>query len=182
MYCSVVLCCSVFSRRVFTTATLLSCGVVVWCGGGGVVGWGGWCGGAGWCGGVGGGGGGVCWCWCVVLMCSTSAAAAPSYLGQTTAALHHITTHSPARHSTTQHTHSYKSISETNGKSVSKMAAENFCLKWNDHHSVFFSNAEKLCHGSLLTDVVISASGTLFQAHKLVLSVCSTFFQVFFMS
>ena len=60
------------------------------------------------------------------------------------------------------------------------MAAENFCLKWNDHHSVFFSNAEKLCHGSLLTDVVISASGTLFQAHKLVLSVCSTFFQVIF--
>lgn len=57
------------------------------------------------------------------------------------------------------------------------MAAENFCLKWNDHHSVFFSNAEKLCHGSLLTDVVISASGTLFQAHKLVLSVCSKFFQ-----
>jgi len=57
------------------------------------------------------------------------------------------------------------------------MASENFCLKWNDHHSVFFSNAEKLCHGSLLTDVVISASGTLFQAHKLVLSVCSKFFQ-----
>jgi len=57
------------------------------------------------------------------------------------------------------------------------MSSENFCLKWNDHHSVFFSNAEKLCHGSLLTDVVISASGTLFQAHKLVLSVCSKFFQ-----
>jgi len=57
------------------------------------------------------------------------------------------------------------------------MSSENFCLKWNDHHSVFFSNAEKLCHGSLLTDVVISAGGTLFQAHKLVLSVCSKFFQ-----
>jgi len=57
------------------------------------------------------------------------------------------------------------------------MSSENFCLKWNDHHSVFFTNAEKLCHGSLLTDVVISAGGTLFQAHKLVLSVCSKFFQ-----
>merc|ERR1712113_991610 len=83
-----------------------------------------------------------------------------------------------ARPVTQQHTtQSYKSIRARNGKSVNNMAAENFCLKWNDHHSVFFSNAEKLCHGSLLTDVVISASGTLFQAHKLVLSVCSTFFQ-----
>ena len=25
-----------------------------------------------------------------------------------------------------------------------KMAAEDFCLKWNDHHSVFFSVAEEL--------------------------------------
>jgi len=60
------------------------------------------------------------------------------------------------------------------------MSSENFCLKWNDHHSVFFTNAEKLCHSSLLTDVVISAGGTLFQAHKLVLSVCSKFFQEVF--
>jgi len=54
---------------------------------------------------------------------------------------------------------------------------ENFCLRWNDHHDTFFSSAEKLCHSSLLTDVVLSAGGTLFQAHKLVLSVCSKFFQ-----
>ena len=75
---------------------------------------------------------------------------------------------------------------------------ENFCLRWNDHHDTFFASAEKLCHGSLLTDVVLSAGGTLFQvqsqysstllqvqsdtapspqAHKLVLSVCSKFFQ-----
>eukprot|EP00091_Calanus_sinicus_P005550 TRINITY_DN15992_c0_g1_i1.p1 TRINITY_DN15992_c0_g1~~TRINITY_DN15992_c0_g1_i1.p1 ORF type:complete len:139 (-),score=31.40 TRINITY_DN15992_c0_g1_i1:62-478(-) len=73
-------------------------------------------------------------------------------------------------------TNSDKSLSAKNDKSVN-MSSENFCLKWNDHHSVFFSNAEKLCHGSLLTDVVISAGGTLFQAHKLVLSVCSKFFQ-----
>ena len=106
---------------------------------------------------------------------------------------HHSTApHTTTLHTTTaRHTHqshgsdnnrstnSDKSLSAKNEKSV-KMSSENFCLKWNDHHSVFFSNAEKLCHGSLLTDVVISAGGTLFQAHKLVLSVCSKFFQVFF--
>ena len=30
------------------------------------------------------------------------------------------------------------------------MAGENFCLKWNDHHSVFFSNIESLCEKSFL--------------------------------
>jgi len=60
------------------------------------------------------------------------------------------------------------------------MSSDNFCLKWNDHHSTFFSSAEQLCHNSLLTDVVLSAGGTLFKAHKLVLSVCSKFFQEVF--
>ena len=58
------------------------------------------------------------------------------------------------------------------------MSSENFCLKWNDHHSVFFTNVESLCEKSFLTDVVLSAGGSLFQAHKLVLSICSTYFQV----
>ena len=58
------------------------------------------------------------------------------------------------------------------------MSSENFCLKWNDHHSVFFSNVESLCQKSFLTDVVLSAGGSMFQAHKLVLSICSTYFQV----
>jgi len=60
------------------------------------------------------------------------------------------------------------------------MSSENFCLKWNDHHSVFFTNVESLCEKSFLTDVVLSAGGSLFQAHKLVLSICSTYFQDLF--
>jgi len=63
---------------------------------------------------------------------------------------------------------------------LGKMSSDNFCLKWNDHHTTFFSSAEQLCHNSLLTDVVLSAGGTLFKAHKLVLSVCSKFFQEIF--
>lgn len=72
----------------------------------------------------------------------------------------------------------FKTIKKIIWESLTRFVmSENFCLRWNDHHDTFFSSAEKLCHSSLLTDVVLSAGGTLFQAHKLVLSVCSKFFQ-----
>ena len=67
---------------------------------------------------------------------------------------------------------------ESSVKQRRRMSSENFCLKWNDHHSVFCHNVESLCQKSFLTDVVLSAGGSLFQAHKLVLSICSTYFQV----
>lgn len=60
------------------------------------------------------------------------------------------------------------------------MAGENFCLKWNDHHNVFFSNIESLCEKSFLTDVLLSAGGQVYPAHKLVLCICSTYFQELF--
>ena len=53
---------------------------------------------------------------------------------------------------------------------------DDFCLKWNDHHSVFFNSAERLCRTELLTDVTLSCGGREFAAHKLVLSVCSGYF------
>jgi len=62
------------------------------------------------------------------------------------------------------------------------MGSENFCLKWNDHHSTFFSSAESLCSNQNLTDVVLSAGGKQFQAHKLVLSICSSYFKDLFSS
>lgn len=62
------------------------------------------------------------------------------------------------------------------------MGSENFCLKWNDHHSIFFSSAESLCSNQNLTDVVLSAGGRQFQAHKLVLSICSSYFRDLFSS
>lgn len=57
---------------------------------------------------------------------------------------------------------------------------ENFKLKWNDHHSIFFSTAEALCHGDHLTDVTLSCGKREFSAHKLVLSICSTYFNELF--
>ena len=59
-------------------------------------------------------------------------------------------------------------------------SGEDFCLKWNDHHSLFFSQAETLCHGSLLTDVTLATADQTFPAHKLVLSICSAFFRDLF--
>ena len=58
--------------------------------------------------------------------------------------------------------------------------AEDFLLKWNDHHKLFFAGAEQLYQGEEFTDVVISAGNQTFRAHKLVLSICSPYFQNLF--
>ena len=58
--------------------------------------------------------------------------------------------------------------------------AEDFLLKWNDHHQLFFAGAEQLYQGEEFTDVVISAGSQTFKAHKLVLSICSPYFQNLF--
>jgi len=60
------------------------------------------------------------------------------------------------------------------------MADEDFCLKWNDHHSVFFSLAEELLQQGSLADVTLATGKSSFPAHRLVLSVCSTFFSRLF--
>ena len=59
-------------------------------------------------------------------------------------------------------------------------STEDYCLKWNDHHTTFFSSAENLCHAQALTDVTLSAGKREFTAHKLVLSVCSGYFSGLF--
>jgi len=60
------------------------------------------------------------------------------------------------------------------------MAAEDFCLKWNDHHSVFFSVAQELLQQGTLADVTLATGKSSFPAHRLVLSVCSSFFRSLF--
>ena len=58
--------------------------------------------------------------------------------------------------------------------------AEDFLLKWNDHHSLFFIGAEELCEKEEFTDVTLAAGDKLFPAHKLVLSICSPYFNQLF--
>lgn len=58
--------------------------------------------------------------------------------------------------------------------------SEDFLLKWNDHHTLFFAGAEKLYQDEEFTDVTLAAGSKLFKAHKLVLSICSPYFQSLF--
>ena len=60
--------------------------------------------------------------------------------------------------------------------------AEDFLLKWNDHHSLFFSGAERLLREEEFTDVTLAAESKVFRAHKFVLSICSPYFQVVIIS
>jgi len=60
------------------------------------------------------------------------------------------------------------------------MVDEDFCLKWNDHHSVFFSVAQELLQQGTLADVTLATGKSSFPAHRLVLSVCSSFFRSIF--
>ena len=58
--------------------------------------------------------------------------------------------------------------------------SEDFMLKWNDHHTLFFVGAEELCESEEYTDVTLAAGSKFFQAHKLVLSICSPYFRQLF--
>ena len=58
--------------------------------------------------------------------------------------------------------------------------SEDFLLKWNDHHTLFFAGAEKLYQDEEFTDVTLAAGSKFFKAHKLVLSICSPCFQSLF--
>ena len=60
------------------------------------------------------------------------------------------------------------------------MSREDFLLKWNDHHDLFFAGAELLCQNEEFTDVMLAAGTKFYPAHKLVLSICSPYFQNLF--
>ena len=61
-----------------------------------------------------------------------------------------------------------------------KMSAEDFLLKWNDHHKLFFAGADEILSNQEFTDVTLSAGDKIFKAHKFVLSICSPYFQGLF--
>ena len=57
---------------------------------------------------------------------------------------------------------------------------ESLKVQWNDHHSIFFETADFFCREDNLTDVTLSCGDREFSAHKLVLSICSTYFKELF--
>uniref|UniRef100_A0A0A9XPR6 Protein bric-a-brac 2 n=1 Tax=Lygus hesperus TaxID=30085 RepID=A0A0A9XPR6_LYGHE len=62
------------------------------------------------------------------------------------------------------------------------MAVQQFCLRWNNHLPNFISVFTNLLTKELLVDVTLAAEGKQLQAHKVVLSACSTYFQSLFTS
>uniref|UniRef100_A0A1B6DG12 BTB domain-containing protein n=3 Tax=Clastoptera arizonana TaxID=38151 RepID=A0A1B6DG12_9HEMI len=60
------------------------------------------------------------------------------------------------------------------------MAVQQFCLRWNNHQPNFISVFFDLLNSESLVDVTLAAEGKHIQAHKVVLSACSTYFQSLF--
>ncbi|KAG7209499.1 hypothetical protein KM043_015584 [Ampulex compressa] len=63
---------------------------------------------------------------------------------------------------------------------VIKMSMQQFCLRWNNHQPNFISVFSNLLNNETLVDVTLAAEGRHLQAHKVVLSACSTYFQSLF--
>lgn len=59
-------------------------------------------------------------------------------------------------------------------------APEQFALRWNNFSNNLSSGFLSHLNNKDLVDVTIAVDGQLLQAHKLVLSVCSTYFQDIF--
>ena len=68
----------------------------------------------------------------------------------------------------------------SSGSRMAAQGGEEFSLKWNDHSKVFFAGAEDLAEKQEFTDVTLAAGGKMITAHKMVLSICSPFFQRLF--
>ncbi|XP_017775053.1 PREDICTED: protein bric-a-brac 1-like [Nicrophorus vespilloides] len=60
------------------------------------------------------------------------------------------------------------------------MSMQQYCLRWNNHQPNFISVFSSLLNNESLVDVTLSAEGRHLQAHKLVLSACSSYFQSLF--
>jgi len=57
------------------------------------------------------------------------------------------------------------------------METDEFCLKWNNHHSVFISVLNSLLRKEMLVDVTLVAEGQFIEVHRLVLCACSKYFE-----
>lgn len=60
------------------------------------------------------------------------------------------------------------------------MSMQQYCLRWNNHQPNFISVFSNLLNNETLVDVTLAAEGRQIQAHKVVLSACSTYFQSLF--
>ena len=62
-------------------------------------------------------------------------------------------------------------------KSMGPATAEKFCLRWNDFESNITGAFKELREDKDFFDVILACADGQIQAHKLILSACSTFFR-----
>jgi len=55
--------------------------------------------------------------------------------------------------------------------------AQEYCLRWNNHHNTLVSVMDSLLKREALVDVVLAAEGRFLKVHRLVLFACSQYFQ-----
>ncbi|KAF0762964.1 sex determination protein fruitless-like isoform X2 [Aphis craccivora] len=58
------------------------------------------------------------------------------------------------------------------------MADQRFCLRWNNHQPNLVNVMTGLLNSEMFVDATIAAEGRKIQVHKVVLSACSSYFQV----
>lgn len=59
------------------------------------------------------------------------------------------------------------------------MPAEQFCLRWNNHHPNLITVFSTLLQNDQMVDVTLISENREIHAHKIILTACSPFFQVF---
>ena len=60
------------------------------------------------------------------------------------------------------------------------MESEQFFLKWNNFENNLTSGFADLLKQELMVDVTLAAEGKIIQAHKIILSICSSYFRNMF--
>lgn len=55
---------------------------------------------------------------------------------------------------------------------------QQFCLRWNNHQSTLVAVFDTLLENGTLVDCTLAAEGKYLNAHKVVLSACSPYFEV----
>lgn len=58
------------------------------------------------------------------------------------------------------------------------MEAEEFCLKWKNHHHVLISLLDKLLENESMCDVTLAAEQQFLKVHRIVVCACSSYFEV----
>ena len=55
---------------------------------------------------------------------------------------------------------------------------QEFCLRWNNHHSTLVTVLDKLLERETFVDVILAAEGQFIKVHRVVLCACSQYFEV----